>query len=163
MENMNLISKVWLICQTACLWRSLSCLLDCTALYSWPSSSSDSWWTLWVGLHICNTANVEGRCHVGGANASPLAGHAVALKAKLNPRGELWQGVHWLQDRLSHLCWEDWEERWKEFIKDNVQTTRRSAQPCAIWEMALLMQLLMTCSLCPSISSRLTDGCSRKS
>ena len=42
-----------------------------------------------------------GRCEVSGAHASPWAGHAVALKAKLNPRRQLWQDVCWLQGR----CW----------------------------------------------------------
>lgn len=42
-----------------------------------------------------------GGCKVSGANASPLAGHAVALKAQLNLRDELWQGLCWLHGG----CW----------------------------------------------------------
>lgn len=77
-------------------------MLDCTPVCPWYSS--DSHWALQVGQHICNTTAVMGRCKVSGAHASPWAGHAVALKAKLNPRHQLWQGICWLQGRYWAGC-----------------------------------------------------------
>lgn len=45
--------------------------------------------------HICHITAAVGRCEVGGAHASPQAGHAVALEAKLNPDisfAKVWAG-----------------------------------------------------------------------
>jgi len=90
---------------------------------------------------------VVGRCWAGGEHASPRAGHAVALKAKLHPRCQLWEGVCWLQGR----CWAGapvlggWRGRWKELIGFSLQSTGGHTQSCALWVFALLAQLPTIC------------------
>lgn len=128
-----------------CPWRkSLSCVLDCAPV--WPWRISGSRWALKVGQHICNATAAVGSCEVSGAHASPRTGHAVALKAKLNPGRQLWPGVRRLQGRCcagSLVLGGRMEQGvWKELISCSLRSTRGHAQSCAVWEFAMLAQLL---------------------
>lgn len=48
-------------------------------------------------------------------------------------------------------------EPWKEFIGCNAQSTRGHVQPCTVWELALLTQLLTVCFPCPSVELYFTE------
>lgn len=82
-----------------------------------------------------------------GAHASPRAGQAVALKAKLNPGRQPWQAVRCTPCAL--LCRESGAGRWKERRLQRAEHRERSPS-LAIYQFALLAQVLAVCFCTPS-------------